>query len=401
MSLEAADPVVVGDAAVDEDRMHRDRLARTRLMLREHQLSAALLFDPLNVRYSVTAGPFPIFNMHNTFRWALVPVESEVVLWEYPHAMHITAARWAGDLRKAQGWTFFGSGRHSGRDATLFAADIVRELRSRGLADDRIGVDRLETVAHLALEQAGVRVADAQPALEEARAVKTADELAVIRANAATTDRAIDRMRDILVPGVRERELWGTLIGSALRDGAEWCETRLLSSGPRTNPWMQEASDRIVQNGDLVAFDTDLVGASGYLTDISRTYLCGDRRPSDEQRRLHETSYAFIQECLPYFRPGASFEELGRLLGHRLPPEYHALRYPFIAHGTGLVDEYPCVVFEDHHPGELEAGMVMSIEGYVGVPGGHEGVKLEEQVIIGEHGPELISRAPFDERLLG
>ena len=176
---------------VDEDRLHRDRLARTRQKLREHQLAAALLFDPLNVRYAVTPGPFAVFNMHVTFRWALVPVESDVVLWEYPQSLATTRARWSGDLREARGWTFFGSGRHSHAHAATFAVELAEVLRSRGLAGEPVGVDRLETAGHLALTKAGVRIADAQPALEEARAVKTPDELVAIRANAAATDRSI------------------------------------------------------------------------------------------------------------------------------------------------------------------------------------------------------------------
>ncbi|WP_432478335.1 M24 family metallopeptidase [Nocardioides sp. GXQ0305] len=83
-----------------------------------------------------------------------------------------------------------------------------------------------------------------------------------------------------------------------------------------------------------------------------------------------------------------------------MPQEFRAQRYPFIAHGTGLVDEYPCVNFTDHHDGELEAGMVMSIESYVGAVGDAEGVKLEEQVVITADGPEVLSAAPYDERLL-
>ncbi len=385
---------------VDLARMRRDRLARTRSSLRAHQLPAALLFDPLNVRYAVVEGPFPVFNMHASFRWALVPVESEPVLWEYPAAMHITAATWSGDLRSATGWTFFGSGSNSGGDARAFATEVARVLRQRNLLGEPIGVDRLETVGHLALTEAGIRVVDAQPAMERARAVKTPDELVAIRFNARSCDRAIAQMLDRMHPGVTENQLWGTLVGTGLQSGALWCETRLLSSGPRTNPWMQEASDREVQQGDLVAFDTDLVGEHGYLTDISRTYLCGDRPPNDTQRRLYQTSYEFLHACLPEFRAGASFEELGRKLAPWLPEEFHPQRYPFIAHGTGLVDEYPCVNFDHHHDGELEVGMVMSIESYIGAVGGSAGVKLEEQIVIGERGPEVISAAPFDERLL-
>jgi len=388
-------------AEVDPVRMRRDRLARTQDMLRRHQLAAVLLCDPLNVRYAAVEGPFPVFNLHNTFRWALVPADSPPVLWEYPRALHATATRWDGDLRPASSWTFFGSGSNDAAAAAAFAAEVLAELADRGLADEPVGVDRLETLGHLALTEAGVRVVDGQGVLERARAVKTPDELAALRANARTCDGAIDRMRALLRPGVTEDELWATLVGTAFAEGAEWCESRLLSSGPRTNPWMQEATGRVVRDGELVAFDTDLVGRNGYLTDVSRTYLCGDRRPSDEQRRLHGVAHEFLHTCLPELRPGASFEELGRRLGPLLPEEFRAQRYPFIAHGTGLVDEYPCVNFEDHHDGELEVGMVMSVEAYVGAVGGAEGVKLEEQVVVTADGPELLSRAPFDERLLG
>lgn len=85
----------------------------------------------------------------------------------------------------------------------------------------------------------------------------------------------------------------------------------------------------------------------GYLTDVSRTYLCGDRRATDEQRRLYQAAYAYLHDSVPEFRPGASFEELGHKLGSRLPNEFHPLRYPFIAHGSGLIDEYPCVKFDN------------------------------------------------------
>jgi Xaa-Pro aminopeptidase len=385
---------------IDDARMHRERLARAREALRRHGLPAALLFDPINVRYAAAPGPFAVFNLHVSFRWALIPVESEPVLWEYPEAMQITARRWSGDLRPAIGWTFFGSGLNTTDDAARFAAEIVDVLDERGLRSERLGVDRLETVGHLALANAGVRIADAQPALEQARAVKTGDELTALRANARVCDTAIMRLRAALRPRVTENELWATFIGAALKSGAEWCETRLLSSGPRTNPWMQEATNRVVENGELVAFDTDLIGERGYLTDVSRTYLCGDRRATDEQRRLYQAAYAYLHDSVPEFRPGASFEELGDKLASRLPNEFHPLRYPFIAHGSGLVDEYPCVKFDNHHEGEIEAGMVMSVEAYVGALGGSQGVKLEEQIIIGDDGPEMISKAPHDERLL-
>jgi Xaa-Pro aminopeptidase len=399
---QATSPVRGLEGVVDRARMHRERLERARQGLRKHGLAVALLFDPMNVRYVAFPGMSPVFNLHFSARWALVPVESRPVIWEYDcFVVNGAPPYWEGEVRAAPDWQFFGSGLNTESDSRAFASEIADILRERGLSGERVGVDRLETAGHVALAAAGVEMADVQPAIEEARAVKTEDELAILRRNALVADNAIREMLTVLRPGVTENELWGTYMGYALSHGAEWCETRLLSSGPRINPWMQEATHRVVEEGDLVGLDTDLVGEDGYLTDISRTYLCGDAPPSDEQRRLYRVAYDYVYENMPEFRARASFEELGRKLAPRLPDEFQALRYPFIAHGSGMVDEYPAVKFDQHHPGELEAGMVMSVEAYVGAVGGRDGVKLEEQIIVTDGEPELISFAPFDERLLG
>ena len=399
---QTVEPVRGLEGVADRTRMHRERLDRARQGLRKHGLAVALLFDPMNVRYVAYPGLSPVCNLHLSMRWTLVPVDSRPVIWEYDSSVVNGAPPyWDGDVRPAPDWQFFGAGPDTERESRAFASEIADVLRERGLAGERLGIDRVEAAAYVALEAAGIELVDAQPAIEEARAVKTEDELAILRRNALVADDAIREMLTVLRPGVTENELWGTYMGYALSHGAEWCETRLLSSGPRINPWMQEATHRVVEEGDLVGLDTDLVGEDGYLTDISRTYLCGDAPPSDEQRRLYRVAYDFVYENMPEFRVGASFEELGRKMAPRFPEEFQALRYPFIAHGSGMVDEYPAVKFDRHHPGGLEAGMVMSVEAYVGAVGGRDGVKLEEQIIVTDGEPELISFAPFDERLLG
>ena len=65
---------------------------------------------------------------------------------------------------------------------------------------------------------------------------------------------------------------------SNIRRGGEWIETRLLTSGPRTNPWFQECGPRIVQPNEILAFDTDLIGPYGYLR-RHLPHLVDRRRP--------------------------------------------------------------------------------------------------------------------------
>src|SRR5262249_19127586 len=136
-----------------------------------------------------------------------------------------------------------------------------------GIHKEQIGIDRLDAAGFCALVEAGVRVADGQLPLELARSVKGQDEITAIRASARVCDSAIEVLRERIRPGVTENELWAAFNGHAFALGAEYNETRMLVSGPRTNPWFQEASSRAVEAGDLVAFDTDLVGPRGYLID--------------------------------------------------------------------------------------------------------------------------------------
>jgi Xaa-Pro dipeptidase len=376
------------------------RLGRAQEAMRAAGLGAALLFDPANVRYVTCDGQFLVANLHVSYRWALVFADHPPILWEAGEAIHVARQRWDGEIRPAEGFTFFGSGPRTAADAAKVIGEVRDVLAERGLLGERLGIDRSEAVVFLVLAEMGIGLVDAVPVLETARAVKTPLELDIHRANAALVDEAIEALLPQIQPGRTENELWAALTRETFSRGALHAECRLLCSGPRTNPWMQEATDRVVEEGDVVAFDTDLVGPFGYLTDISRTYLCGDLPPTVEQRDAYRAAYEFVHTSIPEFRAGRSFRELGELLGPRLPERYRSLKYPYIAHGCGAADEYPAVLVDGHHDGVLQPGMVISVEGYMGAVGGTAGAKYEDQIIITEGEPELISFAPPDLRLL-
>jgi Xaa-Pro dipeptidase len=388
-------------ARVDESAIRVYGLSRARAELTRRGVPAALLFDPLNVRYTVGSGHSFVYQLHNAARWALVPVEGDPIVWEPPAhipALNVEESPW--EMRPARAWLPLGAGPLAQERARGFASEVRDELERRDLTDEPLAVDRVDTLAFLALQDEGLRLTDAQLPLEIARAVKCDAEVVALRNAARICDFAIETLRGALVPGVTENDLWAIFNGTSFRMGAEYNETRLLSSGPRTNPWFQEATMRSIARGELVAFDTDLVGPSGYLADISRTYLCGDGDPTSEQRRLHTIAYEFIAGAIPEFKPGTSFAELGEKLSKRVAAEHHPLRYPFIAHGSGLADEYPAILFDNHHDGQIEPNLVFSVEIYIGEVGGTEGVKLEEQILVTPDGPEILCAAPYDNRLL-
>ena len=216
----------------------------------------------------------------------------------------------------------------------------------------------------------------------------------------AACEAGMDAMRAALEPGITENALWAKLHETNIALGGEWIETRLLSAGPRTNPWFRECSMRPIEKGDLVSFDTDLIGPYGYCADISRAWVCGDR-PSDEQRRLYAMAVEQIAHNTALLKAGKSLREISEA-AWPIPEAYLSNRYPSLIHGVGLADEYPSIKhWSDFatkgYDDVLHAGMTLCVESFIGVEGGKEGVKLEQQVLITEQGTELLSHYPLEE----
>jgi Xaa-Pro aminopeptidase len=235
--------------------------------------------------------------------------------------------------------------------------------------------------------------------MELSRSVKCVDEIKAMRCAIYACEQSIEVMRRHLVPGISEQQLWGYLHAENIKRGGEWIETRLLASGPRTNPWYQECSSRLIEHGDLVVFDTDLIGPYGMCVDISRAWICGEAAPAVEQREIYEMAYQQILRNTEKLKPGESFKELTFDSYRYDPGEFH--QYSCLYHGVGLCDEYPSIYFPSSweatgYDGVLEPGMVLCVESFVGRKTGGPGVKLEEQVLITDRGNEVLSHYPIE-----
>ena len=137
-----------------------------------------------------------------------------------------------------------------------------------------------------------------------------------------------------------------------IANDGDYVETRLLSSGEKTNPWFQETGTRVIQAGDLVAHDTDVIGPHGYYADFSRTFLCGDDRPTPEQRTLYRLAHDQIQHNMALIKPGRTFREITEA-AWKIPEPYYARRYYLMIHGIGATGEYPYIVYEaDYDSGQ-------------------------------------------------
>jgi Xaa-Pro dipeptidase len=306
------------------------------------------------------------------------------------------------DVRAAGWWQFTGTRRVEASDR--MAAEVRDVLSELGVAGEDVGVDRLDVAGLLALQRAGLRVVDASRVTDPAREVKTPEEVNVMRANGAIGAAMMAEFEAAITEGVAEYELFAQLSDSLLRRQGEVVFSRLVASGQNTNPWGSEAHGKLVQNGDLVAVDTDAVGYEGYLIDFSRTFVCGEAPPSSEAVEAYRVAHESLLCMRAALRPGLSFREYAASVP-AVPEKYRPLRYDLMVHGAGLEDEGPIIYY--HGQGDnpedeyIQENMALCLECYSGAVGGSCGVKLEDQLLVTAGGSELLCPYPFDPRLLG
>jgi Xaa-Pro aminopeptidase len=393
------------EAPIDVIRLRAYRLERVRQQLKAHDYAACLLIDPINIRYATGSRNYTMFQLHTPSRYLFVPAEGGVVLFDaevvHPVARGLETIQ---ELRPAKLFNFFFSGPRLKEGIDAWAGELSDLFHAQARGNMRLAVDRCDPLCAEALRSRGIDLVDGQGPLELARSIKSAEEVLCMNVAISVADIAMARMRSALVPGISENELWSILYQTNVAMGGEWLDARYLVSGDRTNPWFQECSARRVRPGDLIAFDTDMLGPFGYCADISRTFHCGPGRPTAYQRELYKRAHEELQHNLNLIRSGLSFREFAER-AFRQPDQFVGNRYMLLAHGVGMCDEYPSIYHRQDYDrvgyeGTLEANMTICLESYVGAVGGKEGVKLEQQILVTEGGYELLSHFPFEEELL-
>ena len=387
------------------DTMREFRLQRLAHELQQRDYGGILLFDPLNIRYATDTSNMQLWITHNPARACFVSADGYIVLFDFHSCDHLSAhLPLVRELRSGASFFYFESAHRGEEHANKFARSIDELMRTHAGDNRCIAVDKIEIAGLRALEKIGLEVFEGQEVTELARVIKGPDEIKAMRCAVAACEAAMFEMQDAVKAGKSENEIWSVLHAGNIKRGGEWLETRIFSSGPRTNPWFQESGPRIVSDGELLALDTDMVGTYGMCCDISRTWLCGDVEPTVAQKRLYQMSYEHIMTNMELLKPGIKFSEI-TARAHRLPDSCVPNRYGVVMHGVGLCDEYPSLRYrEDYdaygYDGVIEPGMTICVEVYAGEVDGKEGVKLEDQVLITEDGYENLTTYPFEERLL-
>jgi len=327
---------------IDEVAVRQYRLDAIRSLAADNDLAAVLLFDPINIRYANGSRSMQVWTMHNFCRYALILTSGPSIMFELPTSMHLLKGlETIDEVWPAWSTDFLFTGYRTEEMVTKWAREIDDLVRSYCGDNLHLAVDRLDVHTALALIKCGLVLADGKKVMEHARAIKSLEEIRAFRSSLSTCEAAMHELKNQVQPGMTEQEALSILLAGSIRRGGEYPETRLMTSGPRTNPWFQETSNRVIENGDFLSFDTDLIGPMGFYNDISRSWIVGDAKPTDEQRRLYSESRAQLETNISLLTPGLSFLEYSSM-AYQLPEKYLANRYADVGHGCGLGVEYPC-----------------------------------------------------------
>ena len=392
-------------------RMREHRWARLTKAIADRGYGGLLMFDPLNIRYATDTTNMQLWNTHNPFRACLLCADGHMVMFEYKQSPFLAEFNpLVAELRPSASFFYSVTGDKSATAAAAFAGQVDDILRAHAGKNRRLAVDKIMIHGLRALEAWGFEVMEGEEVTEKARVIKGADEILAMRCAQHACEASIAEMEAFTranVPsgGVSENAIWAELHAGNIRRGGEWIETRLLASGPRTNPWFQECGPRLVQPDEIVAFDTDLIGAYGICIDISRTWWIGNQRPTNAMISAFRHGLDHIRDHQSRLKPGVTIRDLVHG-GHQLAPEYWQQKYSCKMHGVGLCDEWPFVSYADGwvegaFDVALEPGMTLCVEALISPEGGNFSIKLEDQVLITETGCENLTTYPFDPRLMG
>jgi Xaa-Pro dipeptidase len=387
---------------VDYRRLHRYRLSRVKQALENSDLGALLVFDVNNIRY-ITSTKIGEWERDKLSRWALLTRTGEPILWDFGSAAvhHKLYTPWLAPenckagligLRGTVDPAFGLMRRH--------AEEIASLIREAGVADMPLGVDIIEPPMMFELERAGLKVADGQQVMLEAREIKSADEIALLNRAAAMVDGAYHLIHEELKPGVRENDIVAKVNEFLYRNGSDDVEAINAISGERCNPHPHNFTDRMLRPGDQAFFDI-LQAFMGYRTCYYRTFNVG--RATPVQHDAYKRAREWLDAAIALIKPGVSTDRVCSVWPKAeefgFPDEMSAFGLQF-GHGLGLaLHERPIIsrVISLTHPTEIKEGMVFALETYCPATDGYSAARIEEEVVVTDKGCRVITLFPAEE----
>lgn len=391
---------------INFDRLRTERLDRIKAKLAESEAGSLLCFDMTNIRY-ITATHIGTWAQDKMSRFTLLPQNAEPILWDFGSAAkhHALYAPWMGGSERSRPDPTLLRGAiapETGR-ADAVAKKIYNELVEHGVQNDPVAVDIIELPILFALQKLGVTIIDGQQMMQNARIIKTEDEISLLTHAAAMVDAAYDELYRAMVPGFRENDAVALVSKVLYELGSEHVEGVNAISGERCSPHPHVFSDRMLRPGDPAYFDI-LHSYMGYRTCYYRTFVVGSA--SQAQVDAYKRCRDYLDHAISLIKPGMTTADVVSIWPKAqefgFPDEEAAFALQY-GHGIGLaIWEKPVfsrmVSFD--HPEVIQEGMVFALETFWPASDGWSAARIEEEMVVTADGCEVISRFPAEELLV-
>lgn len=387
---------------VNFDRLRDYRIGRVRAALAESELGALLCFDVNNIRYT-TSTQIGEWVRDKVARYSLLTRSGEPMIWDFGSAAkhHRIYAPWLQPENSRPGMLGL---RGSVAPEAGFFDSAAREIKSllddAGVGDQPVGIDIVELPMLFALQRLGVDVRDGQQVMLNARAIKSSDEIMLLSTSAAMVDGAYQLISEILKPGIRENEIVGQVNEFLYGAGSDDVEAINAVSGERCSPHPHNFSDRMIRPGDQAFFDI-IQSYNGYRTCYYRTFSVG--KATTSQRDAYKRAREWIDVGIEMIKPGITTDQIAlswpKATDFGFPNEMEAFGLQF-GHGLGMaLHERPIIsrLNSIENPVRLEVGMVFALETYCPATDGYSAARIEEEIVVTDDGPRVITLFPADE----
>jgi Xaa-Pro aminopeptidase len=401
----ARGPFHVGyERRVDLDALRRKRIAKADEQRRKAGLDAVLVWKDENCRYLTDLRPQLIAGKTTALNGALL-IEGKAPILFCSGGERDRVDRTMPWIEEAHTIPII--------EEKALVEGLVKNilgpvLHQYGLIDAKLGLDESNMVFYKALTShfPKLKVEDGDTPMQQARMIKLEEEIVLLEEATAIADAVCASATATVAEGVRECDVAGEAMRTLFRLGGEHAHlmTPFVASGEHMAPPHRICSDKLIRHGDVVFID---IGAAwgGYFGDMARTVICG--KASAEQKKIYTAVYEGLQAGIAEMRPGRTNKDAANALikaadKYGLGGRFLSL---FIGHGVGIGANEPPYIGETL-PGaptyEFKPGMVFAVEPLIWVEGirGGGGVRLEEMVLVTTDAPHVMSRAPFDERLM-
>lgn len=269
----------------------------------------------------------------------------------------------------------------------------VDELRLRGKT---LGVDGMtmrvtEWLAFLDVDSS-LRVKPVERDIIKIRAIKTPDEIELMRRANRLSEAALDKLLAWVQPGMTERQIAARLSDELTAQGCSSLSFEsLVQTGPNSALPHGSTTDRVLQRDDLLLIDYGGT-VEGYSADITRTFCLGT--PTAEMRKLYDVVLAANEAAKAVVKPGVAMSAVDKAARDVIEAagygEYFIHR---TGHGLGLDVHEPIPQIAAGVEDVLEPGMAFTVEPGVYIPG-LGGVRIEDNVVVTADGVDVLTIYP-------